>query len=249
MFAGIGAAAGGLIGGIANAITGSQQLKLQREQFAYQKQLNDTMMQREDSAVQRRMADLEQAGLSKNLATGAGFSAQTTPGSAGNPVGAGGAGQMTEGLNSVGQSIGTGLNAARSFQEIINAQAQAKNINANTSLQMAQVITEGKKQGLIDSEVASNALNTAIAEYNLGLSRSAGIRTGDSMSEDTFRGKTMMLPGTSFWDILKYSGFKAGDALQGMLTFGNFGGRNPKSPDKRRMERELNQMFKKFDKK
>lgn len=71
----------GLANGIANGIiagknmemqkeANSQNLKLARESYEYQKQLNNLTMQREDNAVQRRAMDLEKAGFSKQLALG-----------------------------------------------------------------------------------------------------------------------------------------------------------------------------------
>lgn len=60
----------------------NQNLELQKENLQYQKDLQQTIFQREDDAVQRRAADLEAAGLSKTLAAGsaanAGSSVQTT---------------------------------------------------------------------------------------------------------------------------------------------------------------------------
>lgn len=44
--------------------------ELQREHFDYQKALQEKIFQREDTAVQRRRADLEAAGLNPNLAAG-----------------------------------------------------------------------------------------------------------------------------------------------------------------------------------
>lgn len=44
--------------------------ELQKENFDYQKALQEKIFQREDTAVQRRRADLEAAGLNPNLAAG-----------------------------------------------------------------------------------------------------------------------------------------------------------------------------------
>lgn len=50
--------------------TDKKNYKLQKEQFEYQKSLQQTMFEREDNATQRRAADLQAAGLSKTLAAG-----------------------------------------------------------------------------------------------------------------------------------------------------------------------------------
>lgn len=63
---------GGAIGGL---IQGQQNLAFQKENLAYQKQLQQQIFDREDNAVQRRAADLEKAGLSKTLAAGDGAGA------------------------------------------------------------------------------------------------------------------------------------------------------------------------------
>ena len=44
--------------------------RLQREQWNYQKQLNEQTMQREDTSISRMIKDLQSAGLSKTLAAG-----------------------------------------------------------------------------------------------------------------------------------------------------------------------------------
>lgn len=50
--------------------TDKKNYKLQKEQFEYQKGLQERMFEREDNAAQRRAADLQAAGLSKTLAAG-----------------------------------------------------------------------------------------------------------------------------------------------------------------------------------
>lgn len=60
----------GLIDNAFNANIASQNLAFQKDTFAYQKDLQNKLFEREDNAVQRRAADLEAAGLSKTLAAG-----------------------------------------------------------------------------------------------------------------------------------------------------------------------------------
>lgn len=52
-------------------------LAAQKEKFEYDKQLQQTIFNREDTAAQRRASDLEAAGLSKTLAAGQGAGAGT----------------------------------------------------------------------------------------------------------------------------------------------------------------------------
>ncbi len=57
--------------GVQDAIkTNDLNYQLQKENLAYQKSLQNTIFQREDTAVARRMADLKNAGLSATLAAG-----------------------------------------------------------------------------------------------------------------------------------------------------------------------------------
>ena len=55
---------------VANTVAAFSNLALQKKQFKYQQDLQQIMFQREDTAAQRRAADLRAAGLSPTLAAG-----------------------------------------------------------------------------------------------------------------------------------------------------------------------------------
>ncbi len=77
VLSGIGNVLGGLTTGVSSILgtvdqikTNDLNFKLQKDELAYQKDLQKIMFAREDNAVQRRVADLKAAGLSPTLAAG-----------------------------------------------------------------------------------------------------------------------------------------------------------------------------------
>lgn len=171
-FMGAGQAIGGLMQTIGNGIINAKNLKHQKEvfnwqkeqqawanqfakdQFEYQKQQNDLMRQREDTAVQRRYADLKQAGLNPlSAAGGQSASSQATAGSSM----AGGSANATapqmagiEGLDSL-------------FQGVMNIMTQSQNIAQSQTDQEyteEKTRTEREKQDNIREDTSKKSAET-----------------------------------------------------------------------------------------
>ena len=132
--------AGGNLGlGVWNAIAGQkiadENLQLQRDTLAYQKDLQNTMFAREDNAVQRRAADLKAAGLSKTLA--AGGAAQSGPVVATQAPQRGkegmeGIGALSNSLTSALAGIATTTDISKTKADTALALAQAEKLKADT---------------------------------------------------------------------------------------------------------------------
>lgn len=158
--------------GIANQVQNAQNdrwnKQFAREQFDYQKSLNERLMEREDNAVRRRAYDLEQAGLSKTLA--AGDAAQSS----------------VAGISPLGNQA----NANRTFQqlgkaEIANSYAQYYMTKANADARNKEGAlidekqnTEKALQNMYGSQASLNKSQEYINKHNLNYAQFWKMPTG-----------------------------------------------------------------------
>lgn len=113
----------GMVNDIVDNITGKSQKEFAREQFDYNKELNELQMQREDTTYQRTIEDLQKAGLNPNLLLGG--SAGALSASAGSPV----SGVMPTGKGGISDLIGL-FNMVQSAKEV---DARVKNLEAGAN--------------------------------------------------------------------------------------------------------------------
>lgn len=173
--------------------------------FNYQKELNNITMRREDTAIQRRVNDLINSGLSPLLATGSSASSATFSGGS-SPVST-----AVQGLYHDPKSTPLNLpNAVNTYYDIKQKQAQTKVMDAQASLVKSQAektsvdtalsIANTKKTNQeIKNLQSQNELTlsqanlsrmqfqkikaeTDVLMYNLQLSLNAGIRTTDALN-------------------------------------------------------------------
>lgn len=176
---GIGSMFGALADGIVGGLNYEEQKKynewakdfsernLQFQQYQYEDQKN-----REDTAVQRRAEDLEQAGFNKLMAAGQGANAGSTVGT----VSPGGqAPQLQLGIQ---QSIDTIYNALKMKNDLSMSETQRRLIEE-------QILTEATNRDLAISNAENIDAKTKEILYNYNKSRDLGLRTTDTM-DSTF---------------------------------------------------------------
>lgn len=161
----VGGLVGGLLGFGSNLYNISEQRKADaanlafaKEQFSYQQQLNDLAMQREDNAVQRRVADLENAGFNKRLAMSQSAGAQSL--SAGN-YNANQSGAMFDPM-SVMSSVTGSINAVN---QIRTTEADLLGKEIYNDLQKAQTLKTLKEAGLAEAQIEAAAQDLVDREY------------------------------------------------------------------------------------
>lgn len=184
----------GMIGGIMSAISDSilgginahqqqkwnkQQQENWNKQFEYTKYLNNLQMQREDTAIQRRAADLQAAGMNRLMAAGDGAEAGTLTSFQGN---AGGSAPQFE-----GNPIESFLAAKQSQANIANTEAQTKLIKNQAETEKAKNALTIEQKALTELTQAktrqetSKILAETLREYNdYKIESEAGIKSNDT---------------------------------------------------------------------
>lgn len=129
-----------------NSEIANSNLALQQSAFDYQKQLNATQMEREDSAMQRQIADLQASGFSPLAALGGSGSSST-------PLSSGNAPQMD--FSGVNQASGAYLDMARQY--------------ASLHSQATQNYMNGRNQAAIQHNSQVLGARTALAQMKADL--------------------------------------------------------------------------------
>lgn len=179
--------------GIANTVIGSKYAKknyeLQRDMANYQKELNRTLMEREDNAVQRRASDIKMAGGNPALAYTNGVSSAGAGGSVSSPNAPQyntssiqqGLGQLGSGFSSVSQ-IEANILANK------HRKAEIERVDADISKTKAETLTElYRRLGIIENTSKSKAEKEKIQEskrelvHNLEWYINKDLPTGSNM--------------------------------------------------------------------
>lgn len=136
----------GVGGAVANTAVGVANLGQQRKHFDYQKKLQKKVFKREDTAMQRRVRDLEKAGLHRSLAAGAGSSAGAIAPTK--------APQMNANTSEVAQSTMAG----KLFKEQLQGQKILNSVNAQELVNKKHNLTVAQQKQLPVGSAGDNKM-------------------------------------------------------------------------------------------
>ena len=153
-----------------NAIDNEFRERTYQEQFDFAKKQYEEQKLREDTAVQRRAKDLEQAGFNKLMASGQGANAGSTVGT----VSGGAGGQAPQLQLGIQQSIDTIYNALKMNSDISMSDMQKKLIEQ-------EIISKQIESNLDIANTKNIDAKTKEQLYNYNKSRNMNLRTTDAV--------------------------------------------------------------------